>query len=242
MDIAETDNYYVVTFFPNAEETEIDDKIDEKGYKAIIGLQDGEYIVMKVMYDKNIYPYDEEDRIERFGAGYKKDTVKSLAGNIKGCPICNRLNADVAKIGRVQLFDRSTTAPNITSNDEMPHSSIGHAESELFNTGNPLQDLMTRMMFDTKLNQTGQVATALALEDSTLLERVMPTSIDGVVTLMANLTELSQGKGEIYRSPDEVTAYVKALREGVKKPLDGKTGEAKTVTPMVRRASTIIVS
>lgn len=225
MDITETNDYFVVTFFPDAEEIEIDDKPD-KGYKAIIGVQDGEHIVMKVMYSKAMY--DLNSAIE-------------LAKNIKDCPICKRLNANVATVGRIQLQDQYTDSVG-SGGVATPISSIVGAQSELFNTGNPLQDLMTRMMFDTKLNQTGQVATALALEDSTLLERVMPTSIDGVVALMANLTELSQGKGEIYRSPDEVTAYVKALREGVKKPLDGKTEDAIKVMPVVRRASTIIVS
>jgi hypothetical protein len=234
MEITETDKYYIVTFFPNAEEVEIDDKTQEKGYKAIIGVQDGEHVVMKVMYDKSIYPYDEEDRRDRFGVDYVKDTVKSLAGNIRECPICNRLNAEVATITRVQLQDRVRTPA-------APIAQIEQSKSELFNTGNPLQDIMTRMMFDTKLNTTGQVATALALEDSSLLERVMPKSIDGVVSLMANLTELSQGKGDIYRSPEEVVAYVKALREGVKQPIDDKSTDKKEI-PVFRRASTIIVS
>ena len=80
MDIAETNNHYVVTFFPNAEEVEIDDK-PESGYKAIIGVQDGEHIVMKVMYAKSMYDLNK---------------VVELAGNIRECPICKRLNADVA--------------------------------------------------------------------------------------------------------------------------------------------------
>ena len=228
MDITETDKYYIVTFFPNAEEVEIDDKPD-KGYKAIIGRQDDEHIVMKVMYAKNRYDLNQ---------------VIELAKNIKECPICKRLDANVADIGRIQLQDQySAPKPFVQDAPVTPvaTSTVISSKSELFNTGNPLQDLMARMMFDTKLNQTGQVATALALEDSDLLERVMPKSIDGVVSLMANLTELSQGKGDIYRSPDEVTAYVKALREGVKQPVDGKTTDKKEI-PVFRRASTIIVS
>ena len=43
MDITETDEYYVVSFFPNAAEVEIDDK-PEKGYKAVIGEQSGEHV------------------------------------------------------------------------------------------------------------------------------------------------------------------------------------------------------
>ena len=224
MEIIETDDYYVVTFFPNAEEVEIDDK-PEKGYKAIIGQQDGEHVVMKVMYAKAMYDLNK---------------VIELAQNIKDCPICQRLDANVANIDRMQLRDPNAGA-SVPSVPAVPIAQIDQSKSELFNTGNPLQDLMTRMMFDTKLNTTGQVATALALEDSALLERVMPKSIDGVVTLMANLTELSQGNGDIYRSPDEVTEYVKALREGVKQPIDGVTPDKKEI-PVFRRASTIIVS
>lgn len=224
MEIIETDDYYVVTFFPNAEEVEIDDK-PEKGYKAIIGEQGGEHVVMKVMYAKSMY-------------GLNK--VIELAQNIKECPICQRLDANVANIDRMQLRDPNAGA-SVQSVLAAPIAQIKQPPSELFNTGNPLQDLMTKMMFDTKLNTTGQVATALALEDESLLERVMPKSIDGVVSLMANLTELSQGKGDIYRSPDEVTEYVKALREGVKQPIDKKSPDKKEI-PVFRRASTIIVS
>ena len=233
MDITETDKYYVVTFFPNAEEIEIDDK-PEKGYKAIIGLQDNEHIVMKVMYDKSIYPYDEEDRRDRFGADYKENTVKTLAGNIRECPICKKLNTNVAKIGRVQLYDGGRTPIN----QQSPTTQL--ATSKIFDTGNPFQDVMAKMLFDTKLNQTGQVAVALALDDNELIEKVMPTSIDGVVNLVANFTELSQGKGSIYRSPKEVTAFIKDLRDGAKTEAEKKEENASPV--VFRRASTIIVS
>ena len=227
MDIVETDEYYVVSFFPGASEVEIDDK-PEKGYKAIIGEQSGEHVVMKVMYAKSMYDLD---------------TAIKLAKNIKDCPICKKLNAQVADIGRIQLQDQYTTrqvqatpvAPE--QNENTPKSS----GSELFNTGNPLQDVLTRMMFDTNLNTAGQVATALAFSDEGLLGKVMPKTIDGVVSLMADLTELSQGKGDMYRSPQEVTDYVKALRQGVETPVDEKTEEKKE-TPVFRRASTIIVS
>ena len=218
MDITETDEYYVVSFFPNATEVEIDEK-PEKGYKAIIGTQGDEHVVMKVMYAKNMYDLNR---------------VIELAGNITECPVCQRLNADVGKIGSIQLQDQYTTrrAQNIPA--------LPETQSKIFDTGNPFQDVMAKMLFDTKLNQTGQVAVALALDDSELIEKVMPTSIDGVVNLVANFTELSQGKGSIYRSPEEVTAFVKALREGAKTG-DEKTAEKKT-TPVFRRASTIIVS
>jgi hypothetical protein len=224
MEIIETPDYYVVTFFPNAEEVQIDDQ-PKKGYKAVIGQQDGEHVVMKVMYAKSMYDLNR---------------VLELAQNIKECPICQRLDANVANIDRMQLRDPNAGA-SVPSVPATSVAQIGQLDTELFNTGNPLQDLMSRMMFDTKLNTTGQVATALALEDNALLERVMPKSIDGVVSLMANLTELSQGKGDIYRSPEEVVAYVKALREGVKQPINDKSPDKKEI-PVFRRASTIIVS
>lgn len=224
MDIVETTDYYVVSFFPNATEVEIDDK-PENGYKAIIGEQNGEHVVMKVMYSKDRFDLNQ---------------VIELAKNIKDCPICKRLDANVADIGNIRLMDQYTTqqtqAATITQEAQTTQPGM-----DLFSTGNPLQDLMVRMMFDTKLNTTGQVATALALDNSALLEKVMPKTIDGVVSLMANLTELSQGKGDIYRTPAEVTDFVKALREGVKQPTDEKTSK-KTEMPVFRRASTIIVS
>ena len=224
MDITETEDYYVVSFFPNATEVEIDDK-PENGYKAIIGEQNGEHVVMKVMYSKDRFDLNQ---------------VIELAKNIKDCPICKRLDANIAEVGNIQLMDQYTSRrspPSLTTIDDQ----TTQPGMDLFSTGNPLQDLMVRMMFDTKLNTTGQVATALALDNSALLEKVMPKTIDGVVSLMANLTELSQGKGDIYRTPAEVTEFVKALREGVKQPIDDKTNK-KTEMPVFRRASTIIVS
>ena len=236
MEITETDKYYVVTFFPNAEEVEIDDKTQEKGYKAIVGVQDEEYVVMKVMYDKSIYPYDEDDRNERFGVDYVKDTVKSLAGNIRECPICNRLNADVATITKVQLQDRVRTpvAPTVPIR-------AAQIQSTSLSTGNPFQDMMAQLMFDTKLNPTGQVIAAAALEDDVLMSKAMPTTVEGMVDLVANLTDYASGKGTLFRSPGEVTDYVKALREGVKQPIDEKSPDKKEI-PVFRRASTIIVS
>lgn len=236
MDITETDKYYVVTFFPNAEEIEIDDK-PEKGYKAIIGLQDDEHIVMKVMYDKNIYPYDEDDRRERFGADYEKDTVKTLAGNIKECPICKRLNANVAKIGRVQLYDRAS-AP---MDQPIQVASVAPvASSSMFNTGNAFDDIIAQMLYNTKLNKTGQMAVALGLGDAEMVQKAMPATIEGVIGLVADITELTQNKGNLFRSPKEVTEYVQALRDGAK-PADEKATE-KDKPVVFRRASTIIVS
>ena len=231
MDITETDEYYVVSFFPNAAEVEIDDK-PEKGYKAVIGEQSGEHVVMKVMYDKSVYPYDEEDRRERFGSDYEKDTVKTLAGNIRECPICKRLDANVANIGRVQLYDKQPTRIDqiVPEQSRMPTS---------LRTGNPFQDIMTQLMFDTKLNQTGQVLTAAAMEDDEMMAKAMPTTVEGMVNLVADLTDYASGKGNLFRSPNEVTEYVKALREGAKTPDEKKKDEK---TPVVfRRAATVIV-
>ena len=236
MKINETDEYFVVSFFPNAEEVEIEDKTDEKGYKAIIGIQDGHHVIMKVMYNRDIYPLDEEDRRVRGFAEGTKTVLGDYATRVGECPICKRLDANVDKVTEINRLDQYTTRQS-----PIAKAVPAVQTTELFNTGNPLQDLMVRMMFDTKLNTTGQVATALALDDTALLEKVMPKTIDGVVSLMANLTELSQGKGDIYRSPSEVTEFVKALREGVKQPIDEKNNK-KTEMPVFRRASTIIVS
>lgn len=219
MDITETDKHYVVTFFPNAEEAEIDDK-PEKGYKAIIGVQDGKHIVMKVMYSKDMY--DLNKAIE-------------LAGNIRGCPICKQLDADVATVGTIRLHDQYTTQAVQEAPVATPVS-----RSALFNTGNPLEDMLIRLKFDTMLNPTGKTLAALALDDDVLAREVMPTDAKGMVALVANLTEYAQGKGSIYRSPKEVTEYIQALREGNKS--DGDTEEEKKTIPIVRRAQTVIIS
>lgn len=238
MKIFETADYYVASFFPEAEEVEIDDKTVEKGYKAIIGLQDGHHVIMKVMYDKSRYPLDEDDRIARsFEPGTK--TVMYYSANIGDCTICKRLDADVAKVTEIRRLN-TVPARSVPAVPVKSVASVTQSKSALFDTGNPLQDLMTQMLFTTKLNQTGQVATALALEDPILLEKAMPTTIDGVLDLIGNLTELSQGKGDIYRSPDEVTAYIKAIRAGVK-PTTEPTEDVKKV-PVFRRASTVIIS
>lgn len=220
MDITETNNYYVVTFFPNAEEVEIDDK-PKSGYKAIIGLQDGEHIVMKVMYAKSIYDLNE---------------VINLAKNIKDCPICKRLNADVATVGSIQLQDQYTT--RAVQQTDAP---IAQQIPTSLNAGSPFQNVMAQLMFDTKLNTTGQVLTAAALEDDALMAKAMPTTVGGMVDLVANLTDYASGKGTLFRSPKEVTEYVKALREGAKQPIDEKEDEKKEIQ-VFRRASTIIVS
>jgi len=240
MKVNETDDYYVVTFFPDAEEIEIDDQIDEKGYKAIIGIQEGHHVVMKVMYDKSIFPLDARDRKVRGFAEDTKTILEDYAIRVGECPICKRLDENVAKVMEINRLDQYTTKQT-QPEPIMQATQTTQPGMDLFSTGNPLQDLMVRMMFDTKLNTTGQVATALALDNNALLEKVMPKTIDGVVSLMANLTELSQGKGDIYRTPAEVTDFVKALREGVKQPIDEKTSK-KTEMPVFRRASTIIVS
>lgn len=220
MDITETANHYVVTFFPNAEEIEIDDK-PEKGYRAIIGLQDGEHIVSKVMYAKSMYDLNK---------------VIELAGNIRECPICKRLNENVAAVGTIRLQDQYTTQAVQPALTVAPV-----AGSTLFNTGNPLEDMLIRLRFDTMLNPTGKALAALALDDDALAREVMPTDAKSMVALVANLTEYAQGKGNIYRSPKEVTEYIQALREGNKSD-DDKTEEKKKSTPFVKRAQTVIIS
>ena len=79
----------------------------------------------------------------------------------------------------------------------------------------------------------------LLTNGSGLMAKAMPTSIEGVVELVASLTDYASGKGNLFRSPKEVTEYVKALREGAKTP-DEKEKDEKT--PVVfRRAATVIV-
>ena len=235
MKVNETNDYYVVTFFPYAEEVEIDDKTSEKGYKAIIGVQDGQHVVMKVMYAKSMYPLDKKDRDAR---GFPADTETILddyAARIGDCPTCKRLDANVDKITEIQLLDQTQThsAPVIPSVQAIQTSSM-------LNTGNPFQDLMAQLMFDTKLNNTGQVLVATALEDNVLMAKAMPTTVEGLVTLVADITDYASGKGNIFRSPKEVTEFVKALREGVKSPEEKKKEDDAPV--VFRRASTVIVS
>jgi hypothetical protein len=220
MEIIETDDYYVVTFFPNAVEVEIDDK-PERGYKAIIGEQSGEHVVMKVMYSKAMYDLNK---------------VIELAQNIKECPICQRLDANVANIDRMQIRDP-------TAGMQVPEVPVRAAQiqSTALSTGNPFHDMMAQLMFDTKLNPTGQVIAAAALEDDVLMSKAMPTTVEGMVDLVANLTDYASGNGTLFRSPREVTDYVKALREGAKQPIDEKSTDKKEI-PVFRRASTIIVS
>jgi len=237
MKVHETNDYYVVTFFPDAEEVEIDDKTAEKGYKAIIGTQDGHHVVMKVMYDKSRYPLDKKDSIER---GFSEDTetiLDNYALRIGDCPICKQLDANVAEITEIRLLNQTPTR----AVQMAPVVRAAPISATSLSTGNPFQDMMAQLMFDTKLNPTGQVIAAAALEDDALMAKSMPTTVEGMVDLVANLTDYASGKGTLFRSPSEVTDYVKALREGAKQPIDEKSTDKKEI-PVFRRASTIIVS
>lgn len=243
MKIHETNDYYVVTFFPDAEEVEIDDKTVEKGYKAIIGTQDGHHVVMKVMYDKSRYPLDKNDRIAR---GFPEDTetiLDNYALRIGDCSICKQLDANVAKITEVRLLNQTqtNTVPVAPVGPVAQAVRVAPISATSLSTGNPFQDMMAQLMFDTKLNPTGQVIAAAALEDDALMAKSMPTTVEGMVDLVANLTDYASGKGTLFRSPSEVTDYVKALREGAKQPIDEKSTDKKEI-PVFRRASTIIVS
>lgn len=233
MKIHETQDYYVVTFFPDAEEVEIDDKIVEKGYKAIIGLQDGHHVIMKVMYDKSKYPLDEADRVTR---NFSQDdqTVMYYASHIGECAICKRLDANVGTVTEITRLNQVPAQP------VRPVTPVSSATSNFFNTGNLLDDLMSQMLYDTTLNPTGKAAVALALGDKGLIDAAMPRTIDGFVNMFADFAELSQGRGNLRRSPEEVTAYIQALREGAKP--DEPTTVKKAEVPVFRRSSTVIIS
>lgn len=246
MKIFETGDYYVVSFFPDAEEVEIDDKTVEKGYKAILGLQDGQHVIMKVMYDKSRYPLDEADlKARSFEPGTK--TVMYYSSNIGECDICKRLDADVAKVTEIRLLNqapvRSAPAvqPMAPVQPVVQVSPTESANAKFFNTGNLLDNLMSQVLYNTTLNPTGQAAVALALGDKELIEKAVPKTIEGFVNMVADFTELSQGRGNIRRSPEEVTEYIKALREGAKPSTGASTVEKKEV-PVFRRASTVIIS
>lgn len=234
MDVKETSKYYVVSFFPDAEEVEIDDRMDTVGWKAVLGEQDGQHIVMKVSYDKAKFPLDARDRATRGFPSDAKTILDDYAGRISECEVCKRLDANIGKIAKVSLLADKRVVEQETP---LPQTQTYSA----FDTGNPLQTIMAQMMFDTRLNQTGQVLTAAALEDEQLLARAMPTTISGLVELVANITNFTSGNGTLFRSPKQVTAYVKALREGAKAPIN-KEEEKKDESPVFRRASTVIVS
>jgi len=218
MEITETDSYYVVSFFPDAEEVEIDDK-PEKGYKAVIGVKDGSHVVMKVMYAK-----------DRFNL----NQVIDLAKNIKECPICKRLDAEVEVVKKVSLQDNLKKPSTVV---ETPVQTEAKPAPSIFNTGNPLQDMLSRIAFHTRLNDTGKVVSALALEDEALMREVMPTTIEGMIDLVANLTEFTSGKGTIFKSPEDTKKYVQALREGNKSPEERE--KEKTA---IRKTKTVIIS
>jgi len=62
-----------------------------------------------------------------------------------------------------------------------------------------------------------------------------------MLDLVANLTEYAQGKGSLYRTPEEVTEFVKALREGNKSD-DDKANDKKPGKVFTQRARTVIIS
>ena len=224
MEITETDEYYVVSFFPDAEEVEIDDK-PEKGYKAIIGRQDGEHVVMKVMYAKDRFSLDQ---------------VIDLAKNIKECPICKRLNAEVGTVKKISLKDNLSRGSAVNQSPSYPEPT--KSKPAIFNTGNPFTDLLAQIMFDTKLNPTGQVLAAAALDDDALMEKAMPKTVDGMVDLVADLVDYSSGKGTLYRDPKEVERYVKALRAGSKKSTESDDEDKKIPVVKKQVGRTIIIS
>lgn len=240
MEIFETSDYYVASFFPNAEEVEIDDKTAEKGYKAIMGLQDGHHVIMKVMYDKARYPLDDADlKARSFEPGTK--TVMHYATNIGDCAICKRLDANIANVTEIRRLNQVPvhSAPAVQPVQRV--APVSSATSNFFNTGNLLDDLMSQVLYNTTLNPTGQAAVALALGDKELIDKAVPQTIEGFVNMVADFTELSQGRGNIRRSPEEVTDYIKALRDGANSSTASSTTEKKEV-PVFRRASTVIIS
>jgi len=220
MEISETDFYYVASFFPNAEEVEIDDK-PESGWKAVMGKLNGEHVVMKVMYAKDKFDLDK---------------AIDLAKNIGDCAICKRLDADVAKVKQINLRGQQ---PIITpaASTILQTQQKSDAGSSLFNTGNPLEDMLVRLRFNTQLNPTGKALAALALDDDELAREVMPTDARGMVKLVADLTSYASGKGNIYRSPKEVEEYIKALHAGNKSETE-KTEDKKKKSSI----KTIVIS
>ena len=216
--------WYVVTFFPDAVEAEIDVN-EEKGWRVTTGWLDGEAVPMRAYYQQSMYTLDD---------------VKKFAENLHECPICQRLGRDmsITSIDVANNYNRRVQPEPVglgigLNRRQQPTAPVG-------DMGNMFMDSLVNTLMDTTLTPLGKIMTARLTGNEDLLTRALPKTDEEAFSITADYLSADTPKNMIFRDPKEMKKIATALRARTQTPEEAEEEEKKT--PVFKRARTMIIS
>ena len=207
--------WYVVTFFPDAIEDEVVNN-DDLGWRATLGMLNGERVPVKVYY--------RQDR-------YTLDQVKTYAEKLRECPICNGIDKNAGKVESINV------ANNYLLKNQEPKAQATSTRSSN-SIGNMFVDTLMNAMVDSMLTPTGKFFIATLLDDERLLTAALPKNDVEAINIMADFLSADTPKDMIFKSPKEMKKYARALRAGTK--TEDEDDEEKPVPTYKHKRSVII--
>jgi hypothetical protein len=223
IDVSQDGYWYIVTFFENGVEEDVKTN-EEKGWKVTTGFLEGEAVPIRAYYRQDMYTLDD---------------VKKFAENLRECPICQRLGQDMS-IQSINVENNYQRAQPAFGGTGMGLNRRPQPTSPISDTGNMFMDTLFNALIDTTLTPLGKIMTAKMLDNDAMLENALPHSDDDAVEIVAGYLSSDSPKDMIFKSPDEMKTYAKALRAGITPEEDEK--EEETKTPVFRRQPTMVMS
>ena len=187
MRIKETEKYWHVDFFPDAEDHQLEDHVAEKGWRWMTGIYQDQFVPKYIEYSKSRFSLD--------------DAI-NYAKRISTCSVCEKLNRDVAKIESIDIK---------TANNHIEHSM-----TEMERKGkisDRFKDMLMNIFFDSFFTKPGMFFVGAMLDDDSLIERALPRNIndDEIANFTAELAHFLAGDISLVRSPEDMTEYAHAI-------------------------------
>jgi hypothetical protein len=233
MEITQTDEAWRVTFFPDLRDGLLKDEWAERGYRVQLGITNDPkepYAPKWVDYDKNAFSIDD---------------VVFYAKNIKECPLCKNLNAEVDVLKRIVIHsDGGEKKAEVSEGEAMDEDKLKKAirqaikelksEGELEEKGEKVSNLFQSMALDffkSYFTEPGLLMLSIILDEPTLIEEIIPEGAGekDMLALRALIADYLSGEIGLVRTPEELHEYSRSLKEVL---AQSKESVEKPVTEM----------
>lgn len=201
MELTETDEGWLFTYFPDIPTAYTKDEWKEHGYRITIGTitqhDSTEFVPKSIEYAKSRFSMEE---------------AINYAKNIKTCPLCKGLNAQIDLLTKIKLKDQM--------NPDAVKVNVKEPEEKKKKPSSMFKDMFTTVFIDALFTRPGMFLIGSLLDDEGLMSLALPAEINDeqMREFIAELCDFFAGDIGLIRSPSELRSYSKSLRREQQPP------------------------
>jgi hypothetical protein len=195
--IEEKEDVWHVIFFPAAENHELEDKMNDRGYRAMVGRYNDAFVPKYIDYSKSKFSLDQ--------------AIK-YAKNISQCSICTNLNSKVSEIEHIYaLTPNNHIEHKYDMQPQKSDNNNGHKEPP---TTEMFKNMLMQVFFNSFFTRPGLFFIGSMLDDDSLISQALPTNISDkeMQDFVYELALFFSGAVPLIRSPEEMRSFAETLR------------------------------